>query len=224
MAETAEMAFDTGTSHVSLSIFHIIRGYSTWECSRLEMSCSPYRYCPTMEISRNTMLQRLRVLYLMSSQQFHIPSPSVSKDGAAPPLFQPHGPLTPWACDQQSTVGFRGLRHQTLVIPDLFNCFFVRSKAQALRGTKKHCFVLPTARSFVLCNWYSCKLEKCYSKHFWLWGFCLFLQNNSNRCILSNRPVKCRMHSISDSAGTSISKTNCIAPSEKPQQCSAHDP
>lgn len=43
----------------------------------------------------------------------------------------------------------------------------------------------------------------------------VFLQNNSNRYVLSNRALKCKMHIMSDSAGTNISKTNCIAPSEE---------
>lgn len=109
---------------------------------------------------------------------------------------------------QLRRAGWRESGHQTVVIPDLFDYLFLRSNAQAVLGTKNSIAVrCPQLEAYhdtsgTAVNFRNVTLN-------------VFLQNNSNRCVLSNRALKCKMHIMSDSAGTNISKTNCIPLSEK---------
>lgn len=139
----------------------------------------------------------------MSFQQFAVPSPSVRRDVA--PSLSP-----PWA---PNTQGGRLAEHRAVQgtgAPDIRYSWFVwllfcKVKCTGITGDKKtHRFVLPTARGLVLCNRYSCKLQKCYSK-------CFFYRIIQIGMSFSNRALKCRMHIMSDSAGINISKTNRIS-------------
>lgn len=117
------------------------------------------------------------------------------------PLCPLHGPQHPGCATSRAR---QGRVRASVVIPGLFDHLFLRSNPQALPGTKKPTVVCCPQLEAYHCTSGTAVNFRNVTLNIFIF---FFLQSNSNRYVLSNRALRCKMYIVSDSAGTNISKT-----------------